>query len=69
MASRRRQRRDEERTRERECSRKQAHATETEAIAHCKALERDQGDFGVTAYLCRWCSCWHVGHNPRIRVN
>ena len=69
MASKRRQRRVQERERaeliERTCTSKMAQADEAAAWAHAAALRRKKGAVTARPYPCMFCLKWHVGQRPR----
>lgn len=58
MSSRRHERR-------KTCSSKQRHATLAAALAHIGSLHRaDEIHQRMSAYACRFCHGFHVGHMP-----
>lgn len=55
-------------TRARQCGRKKAHATRTEAKAHHTRLIADGAHPDAHAvYRCHRCRRWHVGHRMHRR--
>lgn len=55
MASKRRLRRNA-------CTGKQRHATQEQAVAHAIHHRKHLGGSWLSAYRCRFCNGWHVGH-------
>lgn len=47
------------------CGAKQRHDSRRKARAHVQHLVRaGQPRAALAVYLCWFCDCWHVGHNP-----
>ena len=47
---------------ERQCKGKTQYATKAAAKLKLKRSRSFDGRDGVKAYLCPWCSCYHIGH-------
>jgi hypothetical protein len=53
-----------------ECGTKQRNATKQEALGQLTALARRGANFHrLSAYHCKHCGAWHVGHRPKPKRN